>query len=158
MIAFTWNLMLALVWVMVTGNFSGPNLVAGFVFGYAILRFTQGGNPRFVAYFGKIPKLIRFVVLFVWDLIKSNVRVAYDVLTPTHHMRPAVIAVPLEEGISDAAITVLANSITLTPGTLSLDVSSDRKTLYIHAMYLDDEAALRAEIKTLERRVIELLG
>lgn len=156
MIALAWNLLLALVWVVLSGSMTAANFLVGFVFAYFVLRITQRHNENFIRYFGKIPKLIAFIGFFIWDLIKSNVRVAYDVLTPSHHMRPAVIGVPLEAK-TDAEITILANLITVTPGTLSLDVSSDRSMLYIHAMYLDDEQELREQIKDLERRVIELL-
>jgi multicomponent Na+:H+ antiporter subunit E len=72
-------------------------------------------------------------------------------------MRPAVIGIPLELE-SDGAITLLANLITVTPGTLTLDISPDRRTLYIHAMYMDDEATLRAEIKALEQKIRELVS
>jgi multicomponent Na+:H+ antiporter subunit E len=89
--------------------------------------------------------------------VKANLRVAYDVVTPTHRMRPAVIGIPLELE-SDGAITLLANLITVTPGTLTLDISPDRRTLYIHAMYMDDEATLRAEIKALEQKIRELVS
>jgi multicomponent Na+:H+ antiporter subunit E len=72
-------------------------------------------------------------------------------------MRPAVLGIPLDlEG--DLEITFFANIITLTPGTLSLDVSSDRKTLYIHAMYIDDVQQFKQNLKNrLERRIMELL-
>jgi multicomponent Na+:H+ antiporter subunit E len=92
-------------------------------------------------------------------LVLANLRVAYDVLTPGYRMRPGVIAIPLDAR-TDAEITLLANLITLTPGTLSLDVSSDRSVLYIHIMYIDNDdlAEVRRRIKTgFERRVLEVL-
>ncbi|RFA30361.1 Na+/H+ antiporter subunit E [Alkalilimnicola ehrlichii] len=156
MIAFASNLVLAITWVVLTGTFTAVNLVAGFVLAYVVLRLTKRGSPQFDRYFSKTPKFIGFIFFFIWDLLKSNLRVAYDVITPSHHMRPGVIGVPLDAE-TDAEITILANLITVTPGTLSLDVSGDRKTLYIHAMYIDNEEELRKDIKNLERRVIELL-
>jgi multicomponent Na+:H+ antiporter subunit E len=82
---------------------------------------------------------------------------AYDVVTPGFHMRPAVVAVPLDVE-TDLEITLLANLITVTPGSFSLDVSDDRKVLYVHAMYVDDPDEYRREIKEgFERRVLELL-
>jgi multicomponent Na+:H+ antiporter subunit E len=150
--ALAWNLLLALVWVVLTGSFTGGNFLVGFAFGYLILAFaTPSGR-----YARKVPQVLWFAVLFLWDLVKANLRVAYDVVTPSHRMRPAVIGIPLELE-SDGAITLLANLITVTPGTLTLDVSPDRSTLYIHAMYMDDEAGLRAEIKALEQRIRELV-
>jgi multicomponent Na+:H+ antiporter subunit E len=103
--------------------------------------------------------VVSFFFFYVWQLILSNLRVAYDVVTPTHYMRPGVIAVPLDAK-TDAEITLLANLITLTPGTLSLDLSPDRGVLYVHTMYIDQDDVERArrQIKdNLERRVLELL-
>ena len=73
-------------------------------------------------------------------------------------MRPGVIGIPIRAK-TDLEITILANLITMTPGTLSLDISPDRRTLYIHAMYIHDPGALRKDIQeNLERRVLELLA
>lgn len=154
---FVWNIMLALVWVSLTGNFSAAGMLSGFVFGYLVLVFIARLSGETTGYTRKIPMVISFVFFYIWELIKSNVRVAYEVLTPPHSMKPGVIGLPLEAK-SDAAITILANLITMTPGTLSLDLSSDRRMLFIHAMYIDDEETLRRDLKDLERRVIELLS
>ncbi len=98
-----------------------------------------------------------FILFFIWDLILANLRVAWDVITPRGYKRPGVIAIPLDAR-TDLEITLLANFITLTPGTLSLDVSADRSLLYIHAMFIDDPDTLRREIKQgLERRLLEVL-
>jgi multicomponent Na+:H+ antiporter subunit E len=102
--------------------------------------------------------LVAFAGYYLWEMLKANAIIAYDVLTPTHHMKPGVIAIPTDAR-TDLEITVLANLITMTPGTLILDVSPDRRTLYVHAMYIDDPAALRRDIKeNLERRVLALLA
>ena len=152
----SWNLILALIWAAVTSNFSGANLLVGFVLGYLILGFALRDVPDFTRYRKKISRLFLLMGHFLRDLVVSNLRVAYDVLTPTHYMRPAVIAVPLRAK-TDGAITILANMISLTPGTLSLDVSSDRSVLYLHVMYLDNEDDLREQIRKLEDRVLALL-
>ena len=82
---------------------------------------------------------------------------ATDIVTPRHRARPGVVAVPLDAR-GDAEITLLANLVSLTPGSLSLDVSDDRCTLFVHVMFLDDPEATRREIKDgFERRVVELL-
>src|SRR5690606_901199 len=94
---------------------------------------------------------------FLKEMLLANLRVAYDVITPTYYMRPAVVSIPLDAR-TDLEITLLAMCITLTPGTLSLDVSTDRRVLYIHAMFAEDPDALRHEIKNgFERRLLELL-
>lgn len=157
MIPFLWNLILALVWTAATGEFSLPNLLVGFALGYAILFFVRDSLGT-GAYVARVPRAAAFVVFYLWQLVKSNVRVAYDVVTPGYRLKPAVIAVPLDAE-TDAEVTLLANLITLTPGTLALDLSADRKTLYVHVMYLDaDPEQTRREIKEqLERRVLGVL-
>ncbi|HSW51160.1 MAG TPA: Na+/H+ antiporter subunit E [Bryobacteraceae bacterium] len=96
-------------------------------------------------------------VYFLWELVLSNMRVARDVLLPVSRLRPAVVAVPLDLK-SDWPITLLSALITLTPGTFSLDVSSDRRVLYIHAMHVTDVEALPSEIKSgFEKRIGRLL-
>jgi len=156
-IAFGWNLLLALVWTALSGTFSFPNLLLGFVLGYCALRLVIVDQREFRRYFVKAPKMFSFAVFFLAELVKANWRVAYDVLTPQHLMRPGVLAVPLDAQ-TDAQITILGNLISVTPGTLTLDVSSDRKVMYIHAMYIDDEDELRRSIKDLERRVLDILN
>lgn len=154
--AFGWNMLLALLWVILSGNYSISNLVAGMLLSYLVLAYVARDKPMFANYFGKLPQIIRFILFFIWDLIKANARVAHDVLTPTHLMRPGVIAIPLDLK-DDAGISLFANLITVTPGSLALDVSSDRKVLYVHMMYLDSEARQLAELKALEARVLNLL-
>src|SRR5699024_8428136 len=110
-----------------------------------------------VVYVQRVLGIASFILFFTWELFKANLQVAYDVITPRHDMQPRVIAIPLAVK-TDAQHTLLANLISLTPGTLSLDVSQDRRVLYIHAMYVDDPDAMRHEIKTgFERRVLEVL-
>jgi multicomponent Na+:H+ antiporter subunit E len=150
------NLFLALTWVFVTGEFTPINLAFGFLLGYLILWFTQRAIGA-SGYFGKVARIARFAAFYLRELVSANLRVAYDVVTPTHHMRPGIVAIPLDAK-TDTEITLLANFITMTPGTLSLDVSDDRKVLYLHAMYLGDMEEFRREIKEgLERRLLEAL-
>lgn len=153
---FAWNILLALIWIAVSGDFSGSGLLSGFVLGYIILGITLREVPAFAAYVRRVPKIILFVGYFLRELFKSNLRVAWDVVTPTHYMKPGVIAVPLDAK-TDGEIALVANLISLTPGTLTLDVSSDRRVLYIHVMYLDDLEQVRADIKRFEARVLDLL-
>ncbi|HDP97903.1 MAG TPA: Na+/H+ antiporter subunit E [bacterium] len=106
--------------------------------------------------FLKIPVFIRFIGFYIKEVIKANLVVAHDILTPKHHMKPGVIAIPLDAK-TDMELLSLNNLITMTPGTLSLDVSTDRKVIYIHAMYVEDPAKLRLQIKKgLESKIMEL--
>ncbi|HLA42991.1 MAG TPA: Na+/H+ antiporter subunit E, partial [Aggregatilineales bacterium] len=108
------------------------------------------------SYFKKVFQVIYFFVYFGWELLLANLRVAYEVMTPGYRIRPGIVAVPLSLK-SDLEISILANLITLTPGTLSLDVSTDNRTLYVHCMFLDDVEEFRESIKQgFEKRVHEL--
>ncbi|MDK2847133.1 MAG: multicomponent Na+:H+ antiporter subunit [Desulfuromonadales bacterium] len=150
---------LPLIWMALTGDFSAGNFLLGFVISSLALWISHPGGESvpLIFYLKKIILWTKFLGFFLVELILASLRVAYDVLTPRHHMRPAVLGIPLDlEG--DLEITFFANIITLTPGTLSLDVSSDRKTLYIHAMYIDDVQQFKKNLKNrLERRIMELL-
>lgn len=156
MIAFVWNLLLALMWVILTGNFDGLNLLLGFFIGYLILGVMQRQVPILRGYTKRLPKLFGFVIYFIKELILANLTVAVDIITPMWRMKPGVIAYKLE-ATSEVEITLLANFISMTPGTLILDVSDDRRVLYIHAMFLGDEEKIRSSIKHLERRVLKVL-
>ena len=156
MTLFAWNLALACVWAAALGELSLVNLTAGFAVGFAILAVARGlfGASK---YFEKALRLVEFILFFVGQLVLSSLRVAADVVTPRHRARPGILAVPLEVR-TNGEITLLANLVSLTPGSLSLDVSEDRSTLFVHVMFLDDPEAARREIKTgFERRVLELL-
>ncbi|MCE8016327.1 Na+/H+ antiporter subunit E [Halomonas sp. MCCC 1A17488] len=155
MIGAAWNLLLGVAWVVLTGDFSGRNLLAGLTFGYLVLALIQPQVPALAGYAQRLPRLIRFVGFFFKELLLANLKVAFDVVTPPWYMRPGVIAMPLKAR-SEFEIALVANLISLTPGTLSLDVSDDRRVLYIHAMFLDDEAELRRNLAELERRALEL--
>lgn len=110
------------------------------------------------SYFRKVPLAIGLAFFFIKELLVANIKVAYDILTPHYYMRPTVIALPLSVR-SKLEITMLANMITLTPGTLSIDVSADRKVLYVHALYVknNDVELLKRHIKHgFERRIMKL--
>lgn len=155
---FLLNILLAMAWAAASGTFSLGTLSAGFAVGYVVLLLVRPVlGPS--AYHAKLWQALAFAARYLWALLLASVRVAYDVLTPRFRMNPGVVGIPLDAR-TDLEILVLANLLSLTPGTLSLDVSPDRRTLFIHAMYIDggDVEALRADVKSdLERRVLRLL-
>lgn len=105
----------------------------------------------------KLPLVILFFFFYAKEIIVANLRIAYDVLTPRHRMTPGIIALPLDVQ-TDLEIISLANLITMTPGTLSLDISSDRRTLYVHAMYITNVVHLKHNLKSkLEIKIIGVL-
>jgi multicomponent Na+:H+ antiporter subunit E len=153
---FLLNILLAIAWILLTGEVTAENFIEGVIIGYLILWVSKsalGGKK----YFRKIPKAIGFFFYFIKELIVANLKVAFDIITPKDYMQPGIVAVPLDTE-TDMEITLLANLITLTPGTLSLDVSKDKKFLYIHTLYLDDPEKFRKEIKSgMEKRLLEVL-
>ena len=154
---FLWNILLAVNWALLTGRFNLENLVAGFVIGFFLLWVLRRAVGQ-TDYFPRVGNAIAFFVNFLWELLLANLSVARTVLfEPREKINPAFVAIPLEAE-TDAEIALLANLITLTPGTLSLDVSEDRRTLYIHTLDVEDVDALRVEIKhRLERRLLEVM-
>ena len=101
-------------------------------------------------------KAISLGVYFLYELVVASLRVVWDVITPTIHSRPGVVAVPLDAE-TNIEITLLANMVSLTPGTLSLEVSEDRRTLFVHAMFIDEVEDIRREVKGgMERRLLEV--
>jgi multicomponent Na+:H+ antiporter subunit E len=154
---FLWNVSLALAWAALTGEFTLQNLALGFGLGFVIMFFA--GRVVETNYTARVLRLVELFFFFCWELLVANFRVAFDVLTPRDLATPGIIALPLDVE-SDVEITLLANMITLTPGTVSLDLSADRKVLYVHAMYIDegDIDGFRRRIKDgFERRILEAL-
>ena len=153
---FMLNLFLALGFSAVLGQFTLTGLLTGFAVGYAALWISKPLYPD-AAYFVRVPRVLRLAGYFLYQLIVSNFRVMWEVITPRHSSRPGIIGIDLAAR-TDLEIMLVANMISLTPGTLSLDISDDRRVLYVHFMFLDDPAAARHEIKEgLERRVLEAL-
>lgn len=155
MTPFLSNILLALSWMALTGTYTAGGFFTGVVVGFLVLWIARRGRGT-IGYLSKIRAVAGFILFFVRELVLANLRVAHDILTPRHHMTPGIVAVPLDVE-TDLEITVLATVITLTPGTLSLHVADDRRTLYVHAMYIDDPEALVRGIKEgFERRVREV--
>ena len=154
---FVLNTALALSWAALVGRFTLASLLIGFVLGYLALWVAR---PLFgeTSYFERVWRVVYLLAFFLYELLVSSLRVVWDVVTPTHLSRPGIIAMPLDAR-GEGEVLLVASLISLTPGSLSLDVSSDGKTLYVHAMFADDPELLRWQLKQgLERRVIEALG
>jgi multicomponent Na+:H+ antiporter subunit E len=157
MTLFLLNILLAIVWIFITGEFTLGNIIFGFVLGYLVLVLVSPAMDE-GRYVRKIWKVLFLVVYFIKELFISSIRVAVDVMKPRFRMQSGVVAIPLDVQ-TNFEITLLANLISLTPGTLSLDTSPDGKTLYMHAMYIDngDVEAVRRSIKNgMERYILEV--
>mgnify|MGYP006421630531 FL=1 len=140
------------------GAFTLANFAVGFALGYLVLRLLRPLLGE-ASYDRRLWYKVALVGFFLKELVSSSVRVATEVITPGYRMRAGILAVPLSVR-SDLGITLFANLISLTPGTISLDVSEDREYLYIHAMYIDqgEEEDILHLKRTLEQRIILALG
>lgn len=150
---FLLNLVLAGVWIILNQNASFFHLIMGFLAGAVIthivaIALSQGN------YLGKLWTRFRFVGYFIRILIEANIEVAKEILTPGHSMKPCFIRYDVSD-LDPVQTTTLASAITLTPGTLSTDVSDDGNTLYIHAMYAENRDEALAALDELRRRLME---
>jgi multicomponent K+:H+ antiporter subunit E len=139
------TLAIVTLWMLLASEASLGNLLLGAALGMVIPWFTRHfwpAHPR-VFRFGPASKLLAVVL---YDIVVANIAVARIVLGPMRDIRPAFVDVPLD--IADPYVaTILASIITLTPGTVSIDIDMDRRLLHIHALNVPDEAALVADIK-----------
>lgn len=149
------HFLLALAWTAVTGVFTLPNFLLGFGVAWVglLLIRDQSGMTR---YMSRTWQAAGLAVLFLVELIKSSWAIALMVAQPRLNLAPGIVSYPLQVR-SDVEITLLANLITLTPGTLSVDVSEDRSVLFIHAVDCSDPDQMRKDIANgFERKIIEV--
>lgn len=150
------SILLALAWAALQGEFTLGNLVVGYSLGYVILALLARGGVMPSNFAGRVAHAVGLAAFFTWELVLANVRVAADVIRPRTGIRPAVVAIPLEI-TKDGEILLLSMLINITPGSVTIDLSDDRRTLYVHVMHMTDPEATRREIKTgFERRVKRL--
>lgn len=150
------TLLLTVVWILLQNHVSAGMVVFGLILGVIIPRLTAVWWPDSPTGF-RMGKMISYSMIVMWDILVANVQVAWIVLTrPNDKLRPAWVVVPLDLKQPEA-ITVLAGTITLTPGTVSADLSDNGHSLLVHALDTDDPDAVRDEIKDrYERRLKEI--
>ena len=140
------TLLLTIVWVILQNEFSAGMAVFGLILGIVIPRATAAFWPERPAGF-RLGKMISYAILVVWDIMVANFQVAWVVLTvPNAKLKPAWIVIPLELRQPEA-ITLLAGTITLTPGTVSADLSESGHYLLVHVLHTDDPDGERDGIK-----------
>jgi multicomponent Na+:H+ antiporter subunit E len=150
------SILLALAWAALQGDITLVNLLVGYGIGYIILALLAKGGVMPSTLASRTARAAALAGFFVWELLLANVRVAVDVLRPRTTIRPAVVAIPLDV-TSDGEILLLSMLINITPGSVTIDLSEDRRTLYVHVMHMASAEASRREIKQgFERRVKRL--
>ncbi|KGJ03752.1 Na+/H+ antiporter subunit E [Paracoccus sphaerophysae] len=141
------SLVVALVWLLLVNRFAWGSLVFALILGLVVPAATAPYWPH-RARIGSPAKIVAYVAIVIWDIVKANIAVARIVLfLPKRDLRPCWLPVPLDL-TSPEAITVLAGTITLTPGTVSCDLSEDGRALLVHCLHAPDPASVLDEIKT----------
>ncbi|MDC3415598.1 Na+/H+ antiporter subunit E [Aquibacillus salsiterrae] len=149
------NIIIAIMWMFLSENYTFSSFISGYIIGILLLLAFQ----RFIPdnfYMIRVVKVIRLVLLFFKELLLSNIEIVKLVYKPKPSFEPGIFALPTELK-SNWEITMLANLITLTPGTLSVAVSDDNSTIFIHAMDLGDvEESIQAIKDTFEKAIMEV--
>ncbi|RZT22265.1 MULTISPECIES: Na+/H+ antiporter subunit E [Fictibacillus] len=149
------NLLIGVIWMFLSESYSFASFLVGFVIGAALLFLLNRFIPD--SYYFKHVKAIGYLIfLFLKELILANLEVLKWVYKPRLDFQPGIIALPIDVK-KNWEITLLANLITLTPGTLSVDVSRDQRYIYIHAIDLPDVNQTIVGIKdTFEKAIREV--
>ena len=152
------NLLLALAWVGLNGRIALDTLLMGAVLGRVVLVVLAKGGVLPRAEVGRLERAFALLADLLWQIVLANLRLAKDVLSIHHRMRPGVIQLPLTI-TTDGEILLLAAMINITPGSVALDVSEDRSVMYVHVMHITSPEEAKREIKQgFERRILDLRG
>lgn len=145
------------VWVALWRDLSFANVLAGAVIANLLLLIfpprTMVANQGYVS----VGALFRFTAFLAKEILQANVIVAWEVVTPTNKINEGIVAIPIR-GVSEGLVTLVANCISLSPGTLTLDTRSDPSTIYVHVLHLHDIDAVRRNVQHLEMLAIEAFG
>ncbi|MDC3413309.1 Na+/H+ antiporter subunit E [Aquibacillus sp. 3ASR75-11] len=149
------NLIIAVMWMFLSESYSFASFFAGYIIGIFLLFLLRRFIPD-AFYMKRLTKIISLILLFMKELILSNLEIVKLVYRRNPDIKPGIFALPTELK-SNWEITLLANLITLTPGTLTVAVSDDNTVLYIHAMDIDDiDEAIRSIKDTFEKAIMEV--
>jgi len=149
-----------LIWLLLWGAFDLTGMVMGLALS-ALVSYAvpPKAGPDLKHFLRKLPKIISLFLFFLWELLLANLRLAWDAVTPGLDISPSIIALPLDAK-TDSEIFLLTMLITLTPGTLSMEVTEDRSHLFVHCAYAGEStiADLKKSLKDgFERRVLEVM-
>jgi len=150
---FLINILLAVLWTAYQQQWSTNSLVTGFAVGYVLLSILHRGYGSLVF------NVVAFAIFLIWSILKSSVQVAQVILQPTLKLDQGIVAIPLEAR-TDLEISLLATSITLTPGTLSVDTGwspQGEHVLYVHNLVMGNAEEIRRSVKQdFEQRILRI--
>lgn len=147
---------LTAVWAVLWRSTTPATIVTGVALAVALTWVVRRSDAERQQHRVRPLALLRYLGHMVFALVQSNVVLAWEVLTPTDYTKPGVLEVRLPPS-SELVLTVIANSITLTPGTMTLGLRAETSTLVIHVLHLRDVEATRAEVEELHRLVSRAL-
>lgn len=162
-----WNLWLlfAVLWMVLQDAYNLGYFIAGLINGALILLLFPSPEVDYIrfrftgigGFFTWLPKALHMLFYFLWELLKANWGVAKLTLTPGVKLTPGILAMPLRVR-QPGQIAMVANMITLTPGTISLDVDEKEHVLYIHAIDASDVEGALASCRRFEDLVMEVMA
>jgi multicomponent Na+:H+ antiporter subunit E len=138
-------LTIAFIWMLLKGQTSAGDLFVGLIFGLLIVAFLRKTYHQEKA-FHRGGNIIRFALSFLWEIVVANIQVMKIVLSPKLNIRPGLLAYRTRCK-KPLSVTLLANSITLTPGTLSVDISEDASTIFVHTLDIEHPDEVRNSIR-----------
>jgi multicomponent Na+:H+ antiporter subunit E len=148
---------LVAMWIALWGEVTVANVVGGILAATAVLATYRVAARPTPAYAIRPLAALRFLGYFLVKLFEANLILAWEVVTPRNKINEGIVAVPIR-GCSDGLITLVANSITLTPGTVTLEVSREPAVLYVHVLHLRDVDEVRRDVQHLEDLVVRAFG
>lgn len=149
------NTIIAIMWAVLWNSYTGVDFLLGYIVGIFIL-FVLRRFLRFDFYMRRVFAAFKLIALFIKELIMSNIDVVKVLLSPKLNIEPGIIEVPTQLK-SDWELTLLASLISLTPGTLSMDFSEDKKSIFVHSIHVPDKEEMIREIhETFEKAIMEV--
>jgi multicomponent Na+:H+ antiporter subunit E len=146
---------LVAVWLLLWGDVTVANVLSGLI--VAGLVVALAGSRRRGQITVRPLAAVRFAAHFAVQLVVATAVVAWEVVTPRNRIRTAIVAVPLH-GCSDAVATLIADTISLTPGTLTVEVDRQPLTLYVHVLHLRDVEQVRRDVRRIEVLAVRAFG
>ncbi|UFT97852.1 Na+/H+ antiporter subunit E [Radiobacillus kanasensis] len=149
------NIIIAIMWMFLQESYTFPTFLFGYIIGILLLLVLQRFIPD-AFYLRRAINILKLIKLFIKELILSNIVIVKLVYKPKLDVEPGIFKLPTVLK-SNWEITLLANLITLTPGTLSVAISDDNREIFIHAMELDDiEESIKSIKETFEKAIMEV--
>ena len=147
------------LWVMLWGNVSTANVVSGLAVAVTVLAISQVSSRSGTGTSGRISPLaaLHFAGFFVYKLVEANVFLAWEIVTPKNRINTGVVAVPLRTE-SNLATMIVANVITLTPGSLVLEAVGSPPVLYVNVLHLHDLDRVRSDLLYIEELSVRAFG